>query len=130
MQQLMLQEQLVRKLCTMYNTKDASMLKSIATSDLRYESQWVLDALHGQQNVIDYLTSKFKAIADSGVMMHAEFAWYGKIPCAILSQDSRENKVATVMAEFTGGKITAIDICAVPWWQDLHVTGEYPGDNG
>jgi hypothetical protein len=124
------QLQLARQVCEAYNRQDASLLNDITTQNLHYESQWVITPITGRPQVVDYLSGKFKTICEAGAGMYAELAWYGEDPCAILSQGSKDNHVATLVLSFAEDKISGILVCAIPSWTELRRTGEYPGKLG
>jgi hypothetical protein len=124
-----------------YNNLDYKFIEEIASDDIIYESQSVFSALIGKKKVIHYLKGKFNTIKDSDSPVFAEigfpgynnkeikkdFSEYLGRPCIILSQDSKDHKVALVQIRSESGKLKRIDICTVaPHWSEAFGTGQYP----
>lgn len=118
--------EIVKEVAKGYNKLDYSIIEAIASNEIIYESQWVINSINGSKEVFSYLAHKFEIIKKSATEMHAELAYFGEEPCIVLAQNSKENPVATIRVKIENQKITRLDICQIPHWSDTFRTNEYP----
>lgn len=119
----------LRAYARMMNTLDVCHLEPLLAGDLRYNSQWVFEEIVGKDKYIEYIQSKLKVIAKSGRRPFAEIGELDEYPfgnCVIMAQDDRDNLIATVLVGIRDGKISTLDMCAVPSPDLARRTGEYP----
>ena len=119
----------LRAYARMMNTLDADHLEPFLAEDLRYNSQWVFEEMVGKKRFIEYIRPKLKVIAESGRRPYAEIGELGAYPfgnCIIMAQDNPDNLIATVLVRIQDGKISNLDMCAVPAPDSARRTGEYP----
>jgi hypothetical protein len=131
---------LLLELAKAYNNLDYSLLHSIVSDDIVYESQDVFSALVGREKVFKYLEAKFLTVRNSALPVYAEMSFldnepsagiYAKTkenhPCIILSQGTKENKIALVLVKVSESRIRRIDVCTVfPHFSEAAPTGFYP----
>jgi hypothetical protein len=128
---------LVREISKGYNRLNISYFIPILSDNVVYESQSVLSSITGKKDVVDFLDAKFRTVKDSGDVVFAEIAYWGKKknefgenigrPCILMSQGSKENIGAVIVLEIISEKVNRIDICTVaPRWQMMMRTNEYP----
>ena len=118
--------EIVTEIAKGYNNLNSSTFEVLASDDICYESQWVLNALNGKAEIFSYLKQKFETIKQSNTKLFAELAYFGEDPCIILAQDTKENKVATLLIDITKKQISQLTICEVPNWRDAKKTNQYP----
>ena len=118
--------EIVTEIAKGYNNLNSSTFEVLASENISYESQWVLNALNGKAETFSYLKQKFETIKNSETKLFAELAYFGEDPCIILAQDTKENKVATLLIDITNEQISQMTICEVPNWRDANSTNEYP----
>ena len=118
--------EIVNEVAKGYNNFDSSIIEALACDNVIYESQWVMSSINTKVETFKYLKHKFEIIKNSETPLFAEIAYYGEDPCIILAQDTKENKVATLLIEITNEHISRLDICEVPNWIDCKRTNEYP----
>jgi len=78
---------------------------------------------------MDYIEPKLVSIATSGTRAFAEIAelkTYPGGPCVVMAQGSKDNLLATVLAEVEGGNIKRLDMWLIPPPSAATRTGEYP----
>jgi hypothetical protein len=66
-----------------------AIIEAIASNEIIYESQWVINSINGSKEVFSYLAHKFEIIKKSATEMHAELAYFGEEPCIVLAQNSK-----------------------------------------
>lgn len=76
-----------------------------------------------------YLAGKLEAVRTSGSRVWAEMGHLEGLgrPCVIVSQFRQDNRMAVVLAEVRGDRISRLDVCVVPDPDTALATGEYPG---
>ena len=119
----------LRAYARMMNTLDASHIEPLLADDFHYASQWVFEEITSKQSFLDYIKPKLAAIAKSGTHAYAEMAelkGYGGGPCVVMAQGSKDNIVATVLAEVNEGSIKRLDMCLIPPASAAARAGEYP----
>lgn len=125
-----MKKKLITQLAKCYNNLDVSYINNLLHNDVVYESQNVLTAIEGKNDVLAYLEPKFKVIKDSNNIVFAEVGYLDvekENPCIILSQGSKENKGGLILIETKSNLISRIDICTVaPHWSSAIGTSEYP----
>lgn len=113
-----------------YNNLNIKHIEGFLSKNVIYENQNVLEPIQARENLINYLTQKFKTIKKSNNLVYAELGYLDaqkEKPCVILSQGKKENKGALVLIESADNLITRIDICTVtPHWSKAIRTNEYP----
>ena len=122
----------LRAYATMMNTLEASWLEPLLADDFHYASQWVFAEIESKSDYMDYILPKLDAIRTSGATVWAEMGWLEREfpgPCVVMAQGDKESLLAVVLAKVEDGKITRLDMCAVPSPHSARRTGEYPGKN-
>lgn len=119
------QEEALREYARMMNTLEVGRLADLLAEDFRYSSQWVFDEIASREAFLDYISRKLLALRESGVAVFAEMGSCGR-PCVVLSQGSRQNRIATVLAEVKDGELARLDMCLVPPPESVRGTGELP----
>jgi hypothetical protein len=118
--------EIVKEIAKGYNNLDSSIIESLSSVDIIYESQWVINSINGSKQVFSYLAHKFKIIKKSETEMYAEIAYFGEEPCIVLAQNSKANPVATLRITIENNKIVRLDICQIPHWKETVRTSDYP----
>lgn len=126
----MTKERALQLFAAMMNTLDSKKLEPYLADNFSYSSQMVFDELVGKEAYLDYINHKFTAIRSTGTLVFAEM---GELrfthpfgPCVLMAQGSKENLVATVLAEVEGGLIQQFDMCIIPTVQSVARSGIYP----
>jgi len=126
----MTKEKALQFFAAMMNTLDSKSLEPYLADNFSYSSQKVFAELVGKDAYLDYINHKFMAIRSTGVLVFAEI---GELrvshpigPCVLIAQGSKENLVATVLAEVSDGLIQRFDMCIIPTVQSVTRSGIYP----
>jgi hypothetical protein len=119
------EEDALRAYARMMNTLSAEHIAPLLSDDFRYASQWVFDEIESPEAFLEYIGTKLDSIRNSNAQVWAEM---GTCPrdCVVMSQGTREDLVATVLAEVKAGKIVRFDMCCVPPPESATRTGEFP----
>lgn len=107
----------LRAYARMMNTLDASHIAPLLAANFHYASQWVFEEITSKQAYLGCIMPKLKSIAESGSHAYAEMAElkaYGGGPCIVMAQGSKDNLLATVLAEVKNGYIKRLDMCQIP----------------
>ncbi len=126
----MTKEKALQIFAAMTNTLDSKKLEPYLADNFSYSSQKVFAELVGKDAYLDYINHKFTAIHSTGILVFAEM---GELrvshpigPCVLMAQGSKENLVATVLAEVGEGLIQRFDMCIIPTVQSVTRSGIYP----
>jgi hypothetical protein len=118
--------------CRMLNTRRVEHLVPLLAEDFVYESQVVLQPLHGVPDFVAYITGKFATIAAAN---HPAFAELGRVhaygrprTCAVLAQPTKADILGLVLATVRGDRIARLDVCIVPRPHEAQRSGHYPGE--
>lgn len=88
--------ELANIVCQAWNGLNAELLEAYISDNFVYESVWVLETMHGKEEYLGYLRSKFNAIKSSGSVVKA-IAYYQEAidkHVVVLSQDgARESAI-------------------------------------
>jgi len=126
----MTKKQALRCYAAMLNTLDISELERFLAPDFCYSSQWVFDEITSKQGYLDYMEPKLGVIKSSGSIVFAEMGCIKEAhpigPCVLVAQNTKENLVATVLAEVKEGYIQQLDMCLIPTVQSVTRSGVYP----
>lgn len=113
----------------MMNTRNLNHFEPFIAEDIELNSQIQAEPVQGRQDFLDYLAKHLEKIADDAPM----WAQLGEIhksgrtrPCAVLSQYSQENMVATATVEITGDKVSRLNLFFIPSPENAKLSGEYP----
>jgi hypothetical protein len=93
----------------------------------------VFSEIESRADDLAYIGPKLETIRTSGVGTWAEMGWLDRqppVPCVILAQGDRDALEALVLVKLAAGKISRLDLCAVPSPRSARRTGEYPGCDG
>jgi len=135
------QVNLIKKVAKAYNNLDYTEIEEVSSDQIVYENQDVFHPLKGKQQVSRFLERKFSSVKSSGDPLFAEIGIMKDkgdsmsehpvtnegMPCIIVSQGKKENKVALILIEAQEDKLTRIDICTVsPHWSMAAGTNEFP----
>ena len=119
----------LRAYARMMNTLDSSHIEPLLSDNFHYASQWVFEEITTKQAFLAYIKPKLESISKSGSCAYAEIAEllaYGGGPCVVMAQGTKDNLLATVLAEVEGGYVQRFDICQIPSPTAAARTGEYP----
>ena len=119
----------LRAYAAMMNTLDVSRLEPLLADDFQYASQLVLDEIDSKASYLTYIRAKLDAVRASGHKVWAEMGELDVMfpgPCVVLSQGTRENIGALVLARIKGEKLIRLDLCVTPPATSARRTGEYP----
>ena len=119
----------IKAYARMMNTRNLNHFEPFIAEDIELISQIQAEPVQGRQEFLDYLAKNLEKIADDAPM----WAQLGEIhksgrtrPCAVLSQYSRENMVATATIEITGDKVSRLNLFFIPSPEKAKLSGEYP----
>ena len=115
------------------NLLDVSHIALLLTEDVHYASQWVFEEIENRTDYLEYLAGKLEAIRESRSDARAELAETRPYPmypnpprpCVVVHQGGK--RVATVLFEVDGNRITKIDMCMIPPPGTCALSGECPG---
>ena len=124
-------EQAARAYATALNTLDTAPLEPLLADEFHYASQWVFDEITSKADYLHYLRGKFNTIRHADLPVFGElgrvYAYGMERPCVVVAQDTKADLVALALFEVADGRITRIDLCAVPPPHAARRSGEYPG---
>ena len=128
------EEYLLIQLAKTWNNLDISFIEHFLAEDFTYESQWVFSPIHGKDNFLPYLKSKFQAIEtaikNSGMKVYAELATHPDLhekQCIVLTQTSVQETVSVlIVIEVRSEQISRIDICFIPNPETAKLSGIQP----
>jgi len=111
-----------------WNRLDYSLLESIFSDEIIYESQMVLKPLIGKKDVCEYLKRKMETINQLGdsTRVYAELGKVMGLICVIVAQGTKDNLEATVLFKVRENRLLRIDICIVPHPSEAIRFGVYP----
>ncbi len=119
----------IKAYARMMNTRSIEHLESLIADDIELKSQVQSELVQGKDAFLDFMVKKFEKIADDAPV----WAEIGEIhksgrtrPCAVLSQYSMENMVASATVEIEGDKIRRLHLFFIPSPQEAKLTGEIP----
>jgi len=122
--------QALRCYAAMLNTLDINKLERFLAPDFCYSSQWVFAEITSKQGYLDYMEPKLGVIQSSGSIVFAEIGEIKQAhpigPCVLVAQNTKENLVATVLAEVKGEFIQRLDMGLIPTVQSVTRSGFYP----
>jgi|GEM_PF-749986 len=135
--------QLVTIYAKAWNTLNPEVIEPYLAEDVAYESQQVLSALVGKEEVFDYLKGKMQTIRKNLLQsdVYAEIGYCGNQegynvqvwsanqgkPCVLMAQGNPDEVLALVLLKTEEGKIKRVDICTIaPHPSTAIRTGEYP----
>jgi hypothetical protein len=128
------EEYLLIQLAKTWNNLDISFIEHFLAEDFTYESQWVFSPIHGKDNFLPYLKSKFQAIEtaikNSGMKVYAELATHPDLhekQCIVLTQTLVQETVSVlIVIEVRSEQISRIDICFIPNPETAKLSGIQP----
>jgi hypothetical protein len=114
--------ELATSIMQMWNETNVFYIQDKLHKNCRYGSQWVLNDLEGELEIMVYLGDKMQtmktSIANKETNVSAALAWhpnYDNTPCVILSQTTNGTTTKVLIEiKSKNGLITDIDICGVP----------------
>lgn len=119
----------IKAYARMMNNRNLKYFEPHIADDIELKSQVQSEPVEGKQGVLDYLAKNLEKIADDAPV----WAELGEIhksgrtrPCAVLSQYSRENMVASATIELAGDKVVLINLFFIPSPEEAKRTGEFP----
>ena len=122
--------QALRCYAAMLNTLDIRKLERFLAPDFCYSSQWVFAEITCKQGYLDYIEPKLGVIKSSGSIVFAEMGEIKQAhpigPCVLMAQNTKDNLVATVLAEVKGEFIRRLDMCLIPNVESVTRSGVYP----
>jgi len=122
--------QALRACDQMMNNLDPEIIEPYLADNVQYSSQTVLAEMKSKQEYMAYLRQKLPVIKASGQRVYAEMGTVKRgmpnEPCVVLAQGSQSNRIATLLIETRGDKISRITMCVIPHPNDCLHSGEYP----
>ena len=119
----------IKAYARMMNTRSIEHFKPLIADDIELKSQVQSKPVQGKDAFLEFMLKNFEKIADDAQV----WAEIGKIhksgrtrPCAVLSQYSMENMVASATVEIEGDKIKRLNLFFVPSPEKAERTGEFP----
>ena len=114
---------LLRTYAECWNTLDASKLEPLLAEDVIYDSQWVLESIHGKQAFLNYFSGKMSTLKGSvaQTQVSAElrvvinYLGFTRKPCLEITQRSgQDTNQVHLLIQVLNGKIAKIDMCFIP----------------
>ena len=120
-----------REYAIAWNSLRMNAFISLLAEDVLYESQMVIEALEGKQQIARYLREKIQAVKNAGtefrVAVELGTTTYPSVePCAILYQGG-ETPIGLAFFKVGSNTIQRIDICNVPDPWGAKRSGEFRG---
>ena len=119
----------IKAYARMMNTRDIKHFEPLIADDIELKSQVQSKPVQGKNAFLDFMVKNFEKIADDAPV----WAEIGEIhksgrtrPCAVLSQYSMENMVASATVEIEGNKIKRLKLFFIPSPEEAERTGEFP----
>lgn len=119
----------IRAYARMMNTRNIEHLEPLIAADVELKSQVQSEPVQGKDAFLDFMSKNIEKIADDAPV----WAEIGKIhksgrtrPCAVLSQYSMENMVASATVEIEGDKIKRLNLFFIPAPEEAERSGEFP----
>ncbi len=119
----------IKAYARMMNTRNIKHFLPFIADDIELISQIQAEPVQGRQDFLDYLARNLGKIADDAPMYAqlGEIHKSGRIrPCAVLSQYSRDNMVATATIELNGDKVCRLNLFFIPSPENATLSGEFP----
>lgn len=102
-------------ICQAWNMLDASLFESLLTEDFEYISVWVLETMKGKDRYIDYITGKFKSVANGGKLVVADIIYQEVIDKYVIVLDQCGNTSA-LEPTIENGKLKSL------WMRPIEMT--------
>lgn len=119
----------IKAYAQMMNTRNLEHFEPFVAEDIELKSQVQSEPVKGKQEFLEYMAKNLEKIADDA-QIWAELGEIHKSgrtrPCAVLSQYSRENMVASATIELEGNKVTRLNLFFIPSPEEAKRTGEFP----
>ena len=119
----------VKAYARMMNTRELAHFEPYMAEDIELKSQVQAEPVQGKQAFLDHLAKNLEKVADDAPVW-AELGEIHKTgrtrPCAVLSQYSRENMVASATVEIEGGKVKRPNLFFIPSPEEAKRSGEFP----
>ncbi len=119
----------IKAYARMMNNRNLKYFEPYIADDIELKSQVQSEPVQGKQGMLEYLAKNLEKIADDAPV----WAELGEIhksgrtrPCAVLSQYSRENMVASATIELAGDKVIRLNLFFIPSPEEARRTGEFP----
>ena len=113
----------------MMNTRNIDHFEPFIADDMVFKSQVQSVPVESKQEFLEYMVKNLQKIADDAPV----WAELGEIhksgrtrPCAVLSQYSRENMVASATVEIEDNKVARLNLFFIPSPEEAKRTGEIP----
>ncbi len=119
----------VKAYARMMNTRSLEHFEPYIAEDIEFKSQVQAEPVQGKQAFLEHLAKNLEKVADDAPVW-AEMGEIHKTgrtrPCAVLSQYSRENMVASATVEIEGGKVKRLNLFFIPSPEEATRSGEFP----
>lgn len=119
----------IKAYARMMNTRNLEHFEPLIADDIELNSQVQSEPVQGKQGFLDYLVNNLEKIADDA-QVWAEIGAIHKSgrtrPCAVLSQYSRENMVASATVEIKDDKVKRLNLFFIPAPEEAKRTGDFP----
>jgi len=119
----------IKEYARMMNTRNLDHFEPLIAEDMEFKSQVQSEPVQGKQGFLEYMVENLKKFADDAPVWAeiGEIHKSGRIrPCAVLSQYSRENMVASATVEIESDKIKRLNLFFIPSPEEATRTGEFP----
>jgi len=116
MEQEMTLYEVAMKYAKAWNTLDPSEFIEVLADDVVYDSQYVLESMHGKETFKQYIQGKMKAVANSNAIVKGDVGEttqsVDKTPsCTLLFQSNTTTPDAIILFKITEEKVSKIDLC-------------------
>jgi hypothetical protein len=119
----------VKAYARMMNTRNLEHFEPYIADDIELKSQVQAEPVQGKKAFLEHLAKNLEKVADDAPVW-AEIGEIHKTgrtrPCAVLSQYSRENMVASATVEIEGGKVKRLNLFFIPSPEEAKRSGEFP----
>ena len=119
----------IKAYARMMNTRNIDHFEPFIADDMVFKSQVQSVPVESKQEFLEYMVKNLQKIADDAPV----WAELGEIhksgrtrPCAVLSQYSRENMVASATVEIEDNKVARLNLFFIPSPEEAKRTGEIP----
>lgn len=119
----------IKAYARMMNTRNLDHFEPFIADDIELKSQIQSEPVKGRQEFLDYMAKSLERIADDAPVWAelGEIHKSGRMrPCAVLSQYSRDNMVASATIEIAGDKVTRLNLFFIPSPEEARRAGEFP----
>ncbi|MCG6929120.1 MAG: ester cyclase [Desulfofustis sp.] len=119
----------IRAYARMMNTGDLRHFEPFIADDIELKSQVQSEPVQGKQEFLEHMAKNLERFTDDAPLWAeiGEIYKSGRLrPCAVLSQYSRENMVASATIELRDNQVSRLNLFFIPSPEEAALTGEVP----